>query len=141
MFLTVQFMLNKKSKTAGKLSNNSEQQHSEKMKILCETNVVRRSGSNLKGRLQKSTLAIGKKNEDSNLCIILITSSNKSGTKYGKQTSIFVLVSKLFDSVFYLKISRTTLTTSSESLSMKENVQSHSNFQRSNFRLKLIQFN
>lgn len=54
------------------------------MKILCETNIVKRSNREIKGRFVKSTLAIGKKDEKSNLCLILITSSNKSGTKYGK---------------------------------------------------------
>lgn len=54
------------------------------MKILCETNVARRANREMKGRFLKSTLAIGKKDEKSKLCIILITSANKSGTKYGK---------------------------------------------------------
>jgi hypothetical protein len=54
------------------------------MKILCETNIVKRSQREIKGRFVKSTLAIGKKDEKSKLCIILITTSNKAGTKYGK---------------------------------------------------------
>lgn len=54
------------------------------MKLLCETSVVRRSNREIKSRFIKSTLAIGKKDEKSKLCIILITSSNKAGTKYGK---------------------------------------------------------
>jgi hypothetical protein len=57
------------------------------MKILCETNVTRRNNPQIKGKFLKSTIAIGKKDEKSNLCLILITSSNKSGTKYGKMTS------------------------------------------------------
>jgi hypothetical protein len=55
-----------------------------KMKLLCETNVIRRANREIKGRFVRSTLAIGKKDEKSKLCIILITASNKSGTKYGK---------------------------------------------------------
>lgn len=53
------------------------------MKLLCETSLIRRANRELKGRFQKSTLAIGRKDEKSKLCIILITTNNKSGTKYG----------------------------------------------------------
>lgn len=58
------------------------------MKILCETSLIRRANPNIKGKFLKSTLAIGKKDQKSNLCLILITSSNKSGTKYGKKNKI-----------------------------------------------------
>lgn len=61
------------------------------MKIVCETNVVRRSSSDLKGRFVKSSLAIGKKDDKSKLCLILITANNKSGTKYGKHYQILEL--------------------------------------------------
>lgn len=54
------------------------------MKLLCETNAVRRANREMKGRFQKSTLAVGKKDEKSKLCLILITLSNKAGNKYGK---------------------------------------------------------
>lgn len=54
------------------------------MKILCETSIIRRSNREMKGRFLKSTLAVGKKDAKSMLCIILITSSNKAGTKYGE---------------------------------------------------------
>ena len=59
------------------------------MKIICETNIiVKRPGFNAKGRFQKSTLAIGKKDEKSKLCIILISANNKSGTKYGETLNL-----------------------------------------------------
>lgn len=64
------------------------------MKILCETNVAKRANREIKGRFLKSTLAIGRKDEKSKLCIILITSANKSGTKYGK--FLHLLLSRLF---------------------------------------------
>lgn len=54
------------------------------MKIICETNVVKRGENTIKGRFQKSSLAVGRKSEDSKLCIVLISSSNKAGIKYGK---------------------------------------------------------
>lgn len=55
------------------------------MKLICETSVViKRLGCETKLRFQKTTLAIGKKNAKSNLCLILLTQANKSGTKYGK---------------------------------------------------------
>lgn len=62
------------------------------MKLLCETNVVRRANREAKGRFYKSTLAVGKKNEKSNLCLILITTSNKSGTKYGRSLRLRHLI-------------------------------------------------
>ncbi|KAG5670988.1 hypothetical protein PVAND_001213 [Polypedilum vanderplanki] len=58
------------------------------MKLLCETNIIRRSNREIKTRFIKSTLAIGKKDEKSNLCIILISSSNKAGTKYDLTNNI-----------------------------------------------------
>lgn len=54
------------------------------MKIICETNVVKRADSIVKGRFQKSTLAIGRKTEKSKLCIVLISANNKSGQNYGE---------------------------------------------------------
>lgn len=56
------------------------------MKILCETNVTRRDNPHVKGKFIKSTIGIGKKDEKSNVCLILITTNNKSGIKYGEST-------------------------------------------------------
>lgn len=52
------------------------------VKLQCETKVERR-GENGKGRFMKSTLALGRKDEKSNLCLIL-TNAGNTGTKYGK---------------------------------------------------------
>ncbi|XP_070506787.1 leucine-rich repeat protein 1 [Chironomus tepperi] len=67
------------------------------MKLLCETNVIRRSNREIKGRFLKSTLAIGKKDEKSKLCIILITSSNKTGIKYDLTNNLAGIFRKFVD--------------------------------------------
>lgn len=60
------------------------------MKILCETSLTRRDNPQIKGKFLKSTLAIGRKSEKSELCLILITANNKAGVKYGKCRKLIV---------------------------------------------------
>lgn len=62
------------------------------MKILCETSLTRRNNPQIKGKFQKSTIAIGRKSEKSGLVLILITSNNKAGVKYGKSDFIYILL-------------------------------------------------
>lgn len=61
------------------------------MKIVCETSVVNRQYSNVKNRLQKSTLAIGKhppNKENTQFYIMLFTVKNHTGQRYQIQNNI-----------------------------------------------------
>lgn len=53
------------------------------MKLQCETFILNRAHREIKGRFQKSTLAIGKTKDQTNLFVVLITQQNKVGKKYG----------------------------------------------------------
>lgn len=55
------------------------------MRITCETSVFNRTQPGVTRKFQKSTLAIGKKDENSKLFLILMTAKNKTGERYSKK--------------------------------------------------------